>query len=95
MADLTGKKVLPTKILVREAENKKKTTAGGLIIPDTAEDKISSKGTVILCGEGTQSIPMSVKCGDNVMFSPHAGQRIRYDDETFVLLGVYDVLLFW
>jgi chaperonin GroES len=92
--ELTDKKVLPTKLLIKKTERQQKTTPSGLIIPDTAEE-ITSLGTVVVAGKGTDSVPMEVKVGDNVMFPPRAIMRVKIDDDDYYLLNIQDVLLYW
>jgi chaperonin GroES len=87
MADLTSKRVLPTKLLLLPPK-------AGIIIPETA-GKVTSLGTVVITGEGTDLIKMSISIGQKVMYSPHAGIRVRYEDEDYVLLNLSDVLLYW
>ena len=94
MADLTSKRVLPTKILLLPPKAEEKKTQSGLIIPETA-GKVTSLGTVVIAGEGTDLIKMPVSIGQKVMFPPQAGVRVRYEDEDYVLLNVQDVLLYW
>jgi chaperonin GroES len=94
MADLTSKRVLPTKILLLPPKEEEKKTQAGIIIPETA-GKVTSLGTVVITGEGTDLIKMSISIGQKVMYSPHAGIRVRYEDEDYVLLNLSDVLLYW
>jgi co-chaperonin GroES (HSP10) len=94
MENLSEKHVLPTKVLLNLKKDEEKITQSGLIIPETV-NKVSSLGQVVLCGEGTPSLPMPLKVNDWVMFSPHAGIKVRYKDQDYILIGVQDVLLFW
>ena len=92
--ELKDKNVLPTKLLVEKTKRVQKKTPSGLIIPDTAEE-VTSLGKVILCGKGTEAIPMAVKVGDNVMFPPRAVIKVVHEDETYWLLNLQDILLYW
>lgn len=94
MKNLSEKHVLPTKILLTLKKDEEKKTTSGLIIPETV-NKVSSLGQVVLCGDGTPSLPMPLKANDWVMFSPHAGIKVRFEDQDYTLIGVQDVLLFW
>jgi len=49
----------------------------------------------VLCGKGTEALPMDVKVGDNVMFPPRAVIRVKIDDDDYWLLNLQDVLLYW
>jgi len=92
--ELKDKNVLPTKLLIKKVKLVKKTTPSGIIIPDTSEE-VTSLGTVVLCGKGTEAIPMEVKVGDNVMFPPRAVIRVKIDDDDYWLLNLQDILLYW
>lgn len=91
---LANKNVLPTKILLEKPEEKEKKTHSGLILPSTA-DKVTSMGTAILVGEGTESVPMPVKVGDKLMFPPRAVIKVEIDDKIYWLLSIQDVILYW
>lgn len=72
------------------------TTAGGIVLPDSAKDK-PQRGTVIAVGEGhTKSdgtkIALSVKEGDSVLFSSYGGDEISHGDEDYLLLRESDIL---
>ena len=65
---------LHDRVIVRRIEEKK-TTASGLIIPDSSAEK-PSKGEVVAAGKGKMSaqgdlIPLDVKVGDKVMFGQY------------------------
>ena len=94
MMELKDKNVLPTKLLVEKAKMVKKVTTGGIILPDTAEE-VTSLGTVVLAGKGTEALPMDVKVGDSVMFPPRAVIRVKIEDDDYWLLNVQDILLYW
>lgn len=91
---LTEKKVLPTKLLVKEPPKEEKITGSGIIIPEIAS-RITCEGEVVLTGEGTPLLPMSVSVGNSVLFSPHAAIKVKIDDDEFFLLNITDVLLYW
>ena len=92
--ELTSKRVLPTKILLQKPKKEEKTTSSGLIIIESVEE-VTSEGTVIVCGEGTEALPMPLKPGFKVMFPPRAVIKVRVDDEDYFLLDIRDVLLYW
>jgi len=92
--ELTGKRVLPTKLLVKEPKEEEKITQSGIIIPEIAS-RITCEGTVMLTGEGTTALPMKVSIGDKVLFSPHAAVKVKIEDDEFFLLNIQDVLLYW
>lgn len=94
MIDLSEKKILPTKILLRPKKDEPKETKSGILIPETA-NKVSSQGTVVLMGDSVKKMDDFISVNSQVLFSPHAGIKVRYEDEDLILLGVQDILLAW
>lgn len=90
MKNLSKERVLPTNILLTVPKEEEKTTESGIIIPGSA-NKVSSKGTVVIVGRSVED----VEIGMNVMFSPHAGIKVKYEGEEYTLLREADVLLYW
>ena len=76
-----GNKVV---ILRDKAEEK---TAGGIFIPDSAQDK-PTKGTVIATNNNSE-----LTVGDKVIYSKFAGSEITIDKTTYLLLKDDDILL--
>jgi len=82
--------------IVLKRESAKTTTAGGIVLPDAAKDK-PAKGTVIAVGDGYvgrdgKRHALTLKAGDNVIFSSYAGDEITVGDEEYLLLRESDVL---
>ena len=82
--------------LVIEREASEERTAGGIVLPDTAQDK-PARGTVISVGEGKllddgSRSEMQVEVGDRVIFSSYAGETFKVDDQELLLMGEDDVL---
>ena len=77
-----------------EAES---TTASGLVIPDTAQEK-PQQGEVVAAGPGKRSeqtgdvIPLDVNVGDTVVYSKYGGTEITIDGEDLLILNGRDVL---
>lgn len=76
-----------------EAEEK---TAGGIILPDTAQEK-QQRGTVIAAGPGKrldsgQLAPMDVKEGDEVLYTKYGGTEVTVDGKEYVILRQEDIL---
>lgn len=84
-------KLPPDKILVRPVTPEEKTKSG-LIIPTTAT-KRPDEGDVVLVGTGTDEHPMTVKEGDHIFFSKHAGAEIVLDDIKHLVMRQADILL--
>ena len=88
-------KPLHDRVLIQRIEEAT-TTAGGIIIPDTAKEK-PSEGLVKAVGNGFRSeegkiIPMSVKEGDKVLFSKWSGTEIKVEGETYLILKESEIL---
>jgi chaperonin GroES len=83
--------------VVVEREEAKTTTAGGIVLPDTAKDK-PQKGKVIAVGDGRvakdgKRRPLHVKVGDQVLFTSYAGEEFKIDADKKVLLMREDDIL--
>jgi len=92
-----GAKIVPIgDRVVLKREDAQSTTAGGIVLPDSAKDK-PQKGTVIAVGDGHVTrdgtrLPLSLKAGDRVIFSSYAGDEITVGEEDYLLLRESDVL---
>ena len=67
------------------------TTAAGIIIPDTAQEK-PQKGTIIAVGKGTKEEPMTVSVGDSVLYGKYAGTELKYNGEDYLIMKESDIL---
>ena len=83
-------KPLSDRVLV-EPHPAEKTTASGLIIPDSAKEK-QQKGTVIAVGNGTKDEPMTVKVGDTVLYGKYAGTELILDGTDYLIMRESDIL---
>jgi chaperonin GroES len=88
-------KPLEDRIVVRPLESEK-TTASGLVIPDTAKEK-PQEGEVLAVGPGRiddngNRVPLDVAVGDRVIFSKYGGTEVKYDDDEYLILSARDVL---
>ena len=82
-------------VVVRRVEEEK-TTASGLIIPDSATEK-PLEGEIIAVGKGKISdngsiIALDVKLGDKVLFGLYAGNEIKVDGETLLMMREGDIV---
>ena len=90
-----GFKPLHDRVVVsRFAEETK--TAGGIIIPDSAQEK-PSEGKIIAVGNGIRGedgsvTPLDVKEGDHVLFGKFGGTEIKVDGEELMILRESDIL---
>ncbi len=83
------------KILVKRLDSEQKT-AGGIIIPDTAQEKTQT-GAVISTGSGKvlsdgSVRPLQVKEGDKIMFGKYAGTEFKLDGSEYLILREDEVL---
>ena len=90
-----GFRPLHDRVLVRRVENEVKT-AGGIIIPDTAQEK-PSEGEVVAAGNGVKAndgsvTALDVKAGDKVLFGKWSGTEIKVDGEELLIMKESDIL---
>jgi len=83
-------KTVLNKIIV-EAVEAETVTKGGIIIPDTAQEK-PQEGIVIATGNGKSDEPMEVKIGDTILFGKYAGTEVHLDDKKYLVMNQSDVL---
>jgi chaperonin GroES len=83
-------KPLADRVLIEAAEAEQ-TTAGGIIIPDTAKEK-PQKGKVVAVGNGKKDEPMTVKVGDVVLYGKYAGTEISYEGKDYLIMKESDIL---
>ena len=90
----TSIKPLADRVVVKP-EAAEETTAGGLIIPDTAKEK-PQKGTVVAVGPGRvengTKIDMTVQEGDTVLYGKYAGTEIALDGDDVMIMRESDIL---
>jgi len=93
----TGVKIQPLgdRVVIRRDESEE-TTAGGIVLPDSAQDK-PARGRVVSVGDGkllddgTRG-EMQMKAGDRVLFSSYAGESIELGDEEYLLMAEENIL---
>jgi len=81
-------KPLSDRILVKIKESETKT-AGGIIIPQTAQEKTQT-GVVVAVGTDTEVI--KVKVGDEIMYDKYAGTQIKIDGVEYLIVKMSDIL---
>lgn len=86
---------LSDRIVVEPLETESKT-AGGIVIPDTADKEKPMKGTVLAIGNGKfvdgKMQPLQVKVGDQVLFGKYAGTNIKLDEKELLVMREEDVM---
>ena len=88
-------KPLEDRIVVKSVEAEK-TTASGLVIPDTAKEK-PQEGEVIAVGPGRvddngNRVPVDVAVGDKVIYSKYGGTEVKFAGTEYLILSARDVL---
>jgi chaperonin GroES len=86
---------LHDRVLVRRIEAAAKT-AGGIIIPDTAQEK-PQEGEVVSTGSGTRGedgtlTPLDVKAGDKILFGKWSGSEVKLEGEDLLIMKEADIL---
>jgi chaperonin GroES len=86
---------LHDRIVVKRVTADEKT-AGGIIIPDTAQEK-PSQGEVIAVGPGGRDeagklIPIDIKVGDRVLFGKWSGTEVKIDGQDLLIMKESDIM---
>lgn len=83
------------RVLVRRMDEDSKT-AGGIIIPDSAQEK-PSQGVIVAVGTGLRTedgkiTPLDVKPKDKVLFGKWSGNEVTIDGEELLIMKESDIL---
>jgi chaperonin GroES len=86
---------LHDRVVVRRIDADEKTP-GGIIIPDTAQEK-PMQGEVIDVGPGArnehgQLVPIDLKLGDHILFGKWSGTEVKIDGEDLLIMKESDVM---
>jgi chaperonin GroES len=87
---------LGDKIIIKHAEAETMTETG-IYLPESAKDK-PKRGTVEAVGDGKLNeetgnhIPLSLKKGDEVLFTSYAGTEIKIDGSDYLIMTESEVL---
>jgi chaperonin GroES len=86
---------LHDRVLVKRLDGEEKT-AGGVIIPDTAQEK-PMEGKVMSVGPGTRSedgslVPLDVKSGDRILFGKWSGTEIKVGGDELLIMKESDIM---
>jgi chaperonin GroES len=82
--------------VVIERTDAEAKTAGGIIIPDTAQEK-PQQGKVIAVGPGGRDergklIPIDVKVGNRILFGKWSGTEVKIDDVEYLIMKESDIM---
>ena len=85
---------LHDRVVVRRMEEET-TSAGGIVIPDSATEK-PSQGEIIAVGNGQVTDSgvraLDVKVGDKIMFGKFAGTEVKVDGEELLVMREEDIV---
>ena len=90
-----GFRPLQDRVLVRRVDEEEKT-AGGIIIPDTAQEK-PSEGKVVAVGPGAREKDgsfgkMEVKVGNHILFGKWSGTEATIDGVELMIMQESDIM---
>src|SRR5260370_18173451 len=76
--------------------NAEEKTAGGIIIPDTAQEK-PSQGEIVAIGPGGRDeagklIPIDLKVGDTVLFGKSSDTEVKIDGQDLLIMNESDIM---
>jgi chaperonin GroES len=82
--------------IIAKALTAEETTAGGIVLPDTAKEK-PQEAEVVAVGPGTQlesgkKAPMDVNVGDKIIYGKYSGTEVKVGAEEYIILRQEDVL---
>ena len=82
--------------VVVEPMSAEETTAGGIVLPDSAQEK-PQRGTIVAVGPGKllesgDRGELSVTVGDEVIFGKYGGNEIEVDGNEYKILRESDIL---
>jgi len=82
-------------VVIRRLDAEEKTV-GGIIIPDTAQEK-PMEGEVIAAGPGArneqgQIVALEVRAGDRVLFGKWSGTEVKLDGEELLIMKESDIM---
>ena len=88
-------KPLADRVVVEPAPAEDKS-AGGIILPDTAQEK-PQQGAEVAAGSGKMSdsgnlIEMTVKKGDKVLYGKYSGSEVTFDGNDYIIMRESDIL---
>ena len=87
---------LADRVLVKKVKAEEKT-AGGIVLPESAQENKLNRGTVLAIGSGYRQkdgsiTPLSVKVGDQVVLNEFGGTEVKLEGDTYMLYREDDIL---
>jgi chaperonin GroES len=86
---------LHDRVVIRRLDAEEKTS-GGIIIPDTAQEK-PMQGEVVAAGPGARNeqgeiVALDVKSGDRILFGKWSGTEVKLDGEELLIMKESDIM---
>ena len=86
---------LHDRVVIRRVDAEEKTS-GGIIIPDTAQEK-PMEGVVVAAGPGArneqgQIVTLEVKAGDRILFGKWSGTEVKIDGQELLIMKESDIM---
>jgi len=86
---------LHDRVIVKRMEEER-TTAGGIVIPDTAAEK-PIRGEIMATGKGKilengDVRPLDVKVGDKVLFGKYSGTEVKVNGQDLLVMREEDIM---
>ena len=87
---------LRDRVVIKRIEEER-TSLGGIVIPDTANNEKPTRGEVCFVGSGEvlkdgKVRPLEVKVGDKVLFGKYSGTEVKIDSKEYVIMREEDIL---
>ena len=88
---------LGQRVLLEKEENVEKTTASGIVLPDTAYKEEKNIAKVVALGTGNKledgtREQFDVSVGDRVIYSKYAATEAEIDDKEYLIIDEKDIL---
>ena len=86
---------LHDRVVIRRVDAEERTV-GGIIIPDTAQEK-PMEGVVVAAGPGARNeqgeiVALEVKAGDRILFSKWSGTEVKLDGVEYLIMKESDIM---
>jgi len=86
---------LHDRVVVKRVKEEEKTR-GGIIIPETAQEK-PQEGEVVAVGPGARDedgerIALDVKVGDRILFGKWSGTEVKIDGQDYLIMKESDIM---
>ncbi len=93
-ASATRIRPLGDRVVVKVVKQEK--TAGGIVLPDTAQEK-PQMGEVVAVGPGRildngERSKMDVAAGNKILFAKYAGTEVKLEGDEYLLINEKDIL---